>query len=131
MKVPTMQEALATLAALAKVAPEHRDRMQRWEHGDFNDTDNTAALCGTDRTILIGQLDALATGIEELRHSPHLWASAIAGLAIEAEAVEKARADLREKVEGLMEARVGGDPRMRTYSPHTIAAVLALLEEKP
>lgn len=76
MKVPTMREALDMIAALAKVAPEHRDRMQRWEHGDFNDTDNTPNLAGSDRTILIGQLDAIATAIEELRESPHLWTEA-------------------------------------------------------
>ncbi len=71
-----LTDALRFIEGLLKVAPEHRDRMQRWEHGDFNDTDNTAALAGTDRTILIGQMDAAATAIEELRHSPHLWAAA-------------------------------------------------------
>jgi hypothetical protein len=69
-----LTDALRKIEALLRVSPEHRDRMQRWEHSDFNDTDNTAALAGTDRTILIGQMDAAATAVEEVRHSPHLWA---------------------------------------------------------
>ena len=85
-RVPTMQEALDVIAGLAVVAKEHRERRDKFESESQNGWPSEAMVAGTDRTILISQLDYIATAVHELRHSPHLWASAVAGLAIEEEA---------------------------------------------
>lgn len=70
---PDLAAAFDRIDSLLDVDPAHKDRMDRWEHGDFNDTDNTPALAGSDRTILIEQLRYAREALYELRHSPHLW----------------------------------------------------------
>ena len=70
----TVEEALAyerelwvnQPASALTVAPEHRERMQRFETGRNDETD-TYHVAATDRTVLINQIDELAHLVRGLR----------------------------------------------------------------